>query len=317
MKTISKIMLGIVLGTIITFTSNAQPKSEIPEDNQSRINWADADTLYTFQLDQQTNKWIFFQREIRRFNDKNLPTENYVQEWDKNSGSWTNYLRVNYTYDSYGNEIEEIKQAWDKAFDNWVNAELKTTTYKGKRKEEILFQQWKKPSNEWFNVMKYLLQYNENGIENTITIKLYNGISKTWDNHKRFLMEFENIFLPPSTVVAESWKYEHWETNGKYEIQYNGRGYKTLETRYTWNKSNNEWYEGIQKEMMYDKKGNQIEYIESKFNFTDKNWIKFNRNTAAYNELGYMLEKTEYVWNRDTKQWEIAGQYKFTTETKI
>lgn len=317
MKTLSKIWLGLILSALIAITANAQPKSEIVDDKETKINWAGADTLYTFQFDEQLNKWIYFQREIRRFNGGDIPIENFVQTWNKETKKWTNYLRVNYTYDEHGNEVEAITQQWDPAFNNWLNAELKTTTYKGRKKEEILFQQWKKPTNEWFNVMKYLLKYNDKGKENSITISLFNGITNSWDNYRRFLMEFDNMYAPPSSIVSESWKNRSWETIGKYDLMYNGRGKKTSEIRFTWNQSNKKWLEGVKVEMEYDKKGNQISYEESKYDVKNYNWVKFNRSLSSFNESGYMTEKTEYIWNRTQNEWEIKAKFKFTTEAKI
>lgn len=317
MKTIIKLMIGIVLTTFICVNANAQPKSEIPDDNKPKMNWSGADTLYTFQFSSATNSWDYFQREIRRFDNNNNPTENFVQVWNNQTQNWANYLRVNYAYDEKGNEIEEITQQWDNATNNWVNARLRTTTYKGRHKEEVLFQQWKKPTNEWFNIMKYLIKYNDNGDKNSVVIKLYNGVTKDWDNYKKYLMEFDTPHSPPSIVVAESWVDHDWSTEGKYTIEYNWRGDKTLETRYTWNKSMKAWLEGIMLEMFYDKKGNQTEYIEMKYDYANKSWVNFSRSTAIYNEEGYMTGKTEFIWNRGTSQWDIKGQYKFTTETNI
>lgn len=317
MKTISKLMIGLVLAAFMAINVNAQPKSEIPDDNTPKMNWQEADTLYTFEFDNQSNTWIYFQREIRRFNEKNIPTENFVQVWNKTNQSWSNYLRVNYTYDDRGNEVEEITQEWDNSSNNWVNAQLRTTTYKGRQKEEILFQQWKKPTEEWYNMMKYLIKYNVNGDKNTVIISLYNGVTKNWDNYKKFLMEFDNPYGPPSTIIAESWSSNDWKTEGKYEILYNGRGNKTLETRYTYNQTNRTWLEGIMLEMQYDRKGNQTAYIEKKYDFGNKQWINFNKFNAFYNEDGYMTEKTEFIWNRTTSQWDEKGKYKFTTEAKM
>jgi len=312
-----KIMIGIVLSAFMVVNSNAQPKSEIPDDNKPKMNWSGADTLYTFQFNSASNSWVYFQREIRRFDDQQNPTENFVQVYNSQNNSWANYLRVNYTYDASGNEIEEITQEWDKSTSNWVNAQLRTTSYKGRHKEEVLFQQWKKPSNEWFNIMKYLIKYNDNGDKNTVVIKLYNGVTREWDNHKRFKMEFDYEYAPPSIVVAETWSSNDWKTEGKYDIQYNWRGDKTQEIRYTWNQSKNTWFEGVMLEMFYDKNGNQTEYIEKKYDFANKSWMSFNKFTAKYNEEGNMTEKTEYLWNRQANQWDIKGQYKFATDTNI
>lgn len=317
MKTISKLMIGIALSAFMVIQTNAQPKSELPDDNKPKMNWSNADTLYTYQFNSTTNSWSYFQREIRRFDARQNPTENFVQIWQNQSLNWANYLRVNYSYDEKGNEIEEITQQWDISAKNWINAQLRTTSYKGTQKEEVLFQQWKKPTNEWYNIMKYLIQYNSNGDKNTVIIKLYNGVTRNWDNHKRFLMEFDNPYSPPSNVITESWVTDNWKTEGKYEINYNWRGDKTNEIRYTWNISSGNWLKGIMLEMFYDNKGNQIEYQEKKFDYLNNNWINFNKFSAIYNEEGYMTEKTEYTWNRNTKQWDIKGQYKFTTETKI
>ncbi len=315
MKTISKIMIGLVLSAFMVINTNAQPKSEIPDDNKPKMNWSGADTLYTFQFNSNSNTWTFFQREIRRFDNAQNPTENFVQIWE--SQNWKNYLRVNYTYDDKGNEIEQITQEWDPSSNNWVNAQLRTTTYKGRHKEEVLFQQWQKPTNEWYNIMKYLIKYNENGDKNTVSIKLYNGVTKNWDNHKRFLMEFENPYSPPSVVIAESWATNEWKTEGKYEIEYNWRGDRTIERRYTYNHGQNSWLEGVMFEMFYDKEGNQTEYVEKKYDYNNQNWVNFNKFSALYNTEGYMTEKTEYIWNRGTNQWEVKGQYKFTTDAKI
>lgn len=315
MKTIVKLMAGIVLSALLVITANAQPKSEIPDDSKPKMNWSDADTLYTFQFSANTNSWTYYQREIRRFDNKHNPTENFVQIWQNNS--WSNYLRVNYTYDEKGNEIEEITQEWDSSTRNWVNAQLKSTSYKGRLKEEVLFQQWKKPAEEWFNVMKYLIKYNNNGDKNTVLISLYNGVTKNWDNHKRYAMEFENPYSPPSVVIASTWTNGSWNTEGKYEIAYNWRGDKTQEIRYTWNRGKNTWLEGILHEMIYDKSGNQTDFIEKKYDYSTSKWMNFNKISAQYNTDGYMTEKTEYVWNRTTQQWDVAGQYKFTTDIKI
>jgi hypothetical protein len=314
MKTINKIMIGLVLATLAIVNVNAQPKSEIPDDNKPKMNWSGADTLFTFQFNTETNSWLYFQREIRRFDNEN-PIENFVQIWENQK--WINYLRVNYSYDENGNEIEEITQDWDSSTNTWVNAQLKTSSYKGRQKEEILFQQWKKPTNEWFNIMKYLIKYNLEGEKNEIAISLFNGVTKNWDNHKRFLMDFDLPYGPPTTVVAESWYSNSWKTDGKYEILYNWRGKKTNEVRYTWNQGKHIWMEGIMLEMAYDKSGNQTEYVEKKFDYANNNWMNFNKFSAAYNEEGNMIEKTEYKWDRITSQWNLSGQFKFTTDTKI
>ena len=315
MKTIIKLMTGIMLSAMLVVTAAAQPKSEIPDDNKPKMNWSGADTLYTFQFNSNTNSWSYYQREVRRFDDKQNPTENFVQIWKNNI--WSNYLRVNYTYDEKGNEIEEITQEWDPSTNSWVNAQLRTTSYNGRHKEEVLFQQWKKPTNEWYNIMKYLIKYNDNGDKNAVVIKLYNGVTRNWDNHKRFLMEFDNPYGPPTKVIAETWSSEAWKTEGKYEIAYNWRGDKTQEIRYTWNQGKKSWLEGILLEMIYDKEGNQTEYVEKKFDYTSSTWMNFNKFSAQYNSEGYMIEKTEYQWNRGTSQWDIKGQYKFTTDTEI
>jgi len=315
MKTIIKLMTGMMLTALLIVNANAQPKSEIPNDKKPKINWSGADTLYTFQYNDNTNSWTFFQREIRRFDDDDNPTENFVQVWQ--GQSWDNYLRVNYTYDEKGNEIEKITQQWDSSTKNWVNAQLRSTSYKNNNKEEVLFQDWKKPTNEWFNIMKYLIKYNDNGNKNAVIVRLYNGVTKNWDNHKRFLMEFSNPYGPPTTVIANSWLQGEWKTEGKYEIAYNWRGDKTEEIRYTYNSSNKKWLEGIMMEMMYDKTGNQTGYIEKKYDFANEQWVNFNRFSAEYNPDGYMTTKTEYTWNREAKQWDIKGQYRFTTDTEI
>lgn len=315
MKTINKLTIGLALSLLTLVSAYAQPKSEILEDNKTKINWQGADTLYTFQFNEATSSWIFFQREIRNFDAKQNPTENFVQVWENQK--WQNYLKVNYSYNELGDEIEEITQQWDESSMNWLNAQLRTTTYTGKNKEEVLFQQWKKPTGEWFNVMKYLVKYNNNGDKNAIVIKLFNGVTNNWDNHKQFLMKFDNPFGPPSEVISESWATNEWRTTGKYDILYNWRGQKTNETRYTWNSSSKRWLEGLMYEMVYDRSGNQIEHIEKKYDNSNKNWMNFNRFTAIYNDKDYMTEKIEYQWNRSTQQWDEVGKYKFTTDMKI
>jgi len=317
MKTKVKIIIGLLVSMFMVLNLNAQPKSEIPEDNKTKMNWANADTLYTFQLDEASNMWIYFQREIRRFNEKNIAVENFVQTYQLDSKSWVNYLKINYTYDERGHQIEEITQTWDKGFNNWVNAQLTTTVYKGNKKEEILFQEWKRPTNEWFNVMKYLIKYNDKGSENIVTVSLYNGITKEWDNYKRFVMEFETDFTPPTNVVAETYLSGNWKTDGKYSMDYNSRGDKVRETRYTWNQSTKYWLEALQMELVYDKKGNQIEYIEKKYDVTKNDWTSFNKFTATYNEQGNMIEKVEYTFDRTTNQWTVVTTFRFTTDNKI
>jgi len=102
MKTTMKIMIGIAISVLMVLGANAQPKSEIPDDNKTKMNWAGADTLYTFEFDAASNSWIYFQREVRRFNTKNDPIENFVQVYAKQTKSWENYLKVNYSYDEKG-----------------------------------------------------------------------------------------------------------------------------------------------------------------------------------------------------------------------
>jgi len=317
MKTMMKIMIGVTISVLMVLGAQAQPKSDLPDDNKTKMNWAGADTLYTFEFDAASNSWIYFQREIRRFNAKSDPLENFVQVYDRQTTKWDNYLKVNYSYNEKGYETEEITQTWDKNFNNWVNAKLRTTSYKGNQKDEILFQEWKRPTNEWFNVMKYLLKYNSNGEQNIVTINLYNGISKNWDNHKRFTMDYEYPFNPPTTVVSESFLNGEWKTDGQYIMAYNMRGNKISETRYTWNQSKRSWLEGIQLDMMYDKKGNQTEFVEKKYDIQSKDWTNFSRFIATYNESNYMIEKIEYTFDRKANQWVESGKFKFTTDKKI
>ncbi len=317
MKTIKKIILGLAFSAFMVVNVYAQPKSAIIENKDTKINWAQADTLYTFQFDSESNSWMFFQREIRRFNEKKLPIENFVQNWSIKHHSWINYLKVNYTYDEYEKKIEEITQEWNSNFKNWVNANLKTITYNGRNREEILFQEWKKPTSEWYNIMKYLIKYNEIGKENIISVSLYNGITQDWDNYKQFNMEFSSPFTPPTNVITETWLNMEWKKEGMYEIQYNVRGYRTNEVRYTWNQGLRKWVEGLKKEILYDKKGNMLEYKELRFDHKKNEWTNFNKYDSIYNEDGYMTEKTEFVWNRVTNQWDVAGKFRFTTDAKI
>ncbi|MEE4196281.1 MAG: hypothetical protein V2I54_01440 [Bacteroidales bacterium] len=319
MKTMMKMMMGLIVSALMVNTLSAQPKSEIPTEKDSKMNWADADTLYTYQYQESTGLWVYFEREVRRFNDKGLPTENFVQTYSQEDNSWTNYLRENYTYDQNGNEIEVITQHWDKNFKNWVNARLKTINYNGKKREEILFQEWKRPTNEWFNIMKYLITYNDAGKEYSVTINLFDGASQDWRYYKRFLMDFEIDFAPPTSVIVEDWNREKrsWQTEGKYMLSYNGRRMKTEEIRLTYNNSLRSFIEGLKFNMDYDKKGNMIEYVEQKYDLSNKTWINFIRHTATYNEKQYMTEKTEYSWDKSMDQWVEENKYKFSTEKNI
>ncbi|MCG8411972.1 MAG: hypothetical protein MI739_11885 [Bacteroidales bacterium] len=314
MKTLNKITLGLMLISLSCFNIKSQPKSEITNDNETSINWAEADTLYTFRLNEQTKGWEYFQREIRKF-ENNLPIENFVQI--RTNNQWQNYLRANYSYNNKGDEISEIIQEWDTINNNWVNAKQKTSTYKRGKREEILFQEWKYPTNKWFNIMKYLINYNNSGNENTIIISLFNGVTNQWDNYKKFQMFFDAENIPPSKVITESWANQNWRTDGKYIMEYNWHGDKTLEIRHTWNYSKKDWIKAIMHNMKYDKKGNQTEFIEQKYDNKTNNWIYFNKISALYNQKGYMTEKTEYKWNRTTKNWDIKGQFKFTSDSKI
>jgi len=319
MKTMMKITMGLMVSVLMITSINAQPKSEIPTEKDNKMNWANADTLYTFQYHEASDSWVYFQREIRRFNDEDQPTENFVQAYDLENNSWTNYLRQNYVYDKHGNETEVITQRWNEDFDDWVNARLKTINYKGRKREEILFQEWKRPTNEWFNIMRYLITYNDEGEEYSITINLYDGATYSWNNYKRFLMDFESSFLPPTSVIVENWNREkrNWETEGKYMLSYNGRGKKTEEIRLTYNNSMRRFIEGMKFNMSYDKKGNMVEYVEKKYDLANKSWMNFVKYEASYNEMQYMTEKVEYTWNRNTNQWEVEERYKFSTEKNI
>ncbi len=319
MKTMMKMTMGLIVSALMITSINAQPKSEIPTEKDNKMNWADADTLYTYQYHEASDSWVYFEREIRRFNDKDQPTENFVQSYNIENKSWTNNLRQNYTYDERGNEIEVITQRWDENFNDWVNARLKTLNYKGKKREEILFQEWKRPTNEWFNIMKYLITYNNKGEEYSVTVNLFNGATKQWDNYKRFLMDFENQFAPPTSVIVENWNSRNgnWETEGKYMMRYNGRGMKTEEIRLTYNNSLRTFIEGMKFNMSYDRKGNMTEYVEKKYDLAGKSWINSNKYTASYNEKQYMTEKTEYSWDKSNNEWVEVNKFKFSTEKEI
>lgn len=319
MKTMMKIMMGLMVSVLMITTINAQPKSEIPTEKENKMNWADADTLYTFQYHEESDSWIYFEREIRRFNDNDQPTENFVQTYNLDNQSWTNSMRVNYTYDEKGNEIEAITQHWDKNYKDWVNARLKTVSYKGRKREEILFQEWKRPTEEWYNIMKYLITYNDKGKEYSVTINLFNGATRQWDNYKRFLMDFESPFAPPTSVIVENWNSGQgsWETEGKYMMRYNGRGMKTEEVRLTYNNSLRSFIEGMKFNMSYDKKGNMIEYVEKKYDITGKSWMNFSKYTASYNEQQYMTEKVEYSWDKSSNQWVETNKFRFSTDINI
>ncbi len=320
MKTMMKTTMGLMVSVLMLSTGiNAQPKSQIPTEKDQKMNWADADTLYTYQYDEASDSWVYFEREVRRFNDQDKPLENFVQTYNVEDNSWTNALRENYTYDENGNEIEVITQSWDKNFNDWVNAQMRIINYKGRKREEILFQEWKRPANEWFNVMKYLITYNDRGEEYAVTINLFNGATQNWDNYKRFLMDFQNSYAPPSSVIVENWSAaeQSWLTEGKYMLLYNGRGKKTEEIRLTYNNSMRTFIEGMKFNMSYDRKGNMTEYVEKKYDLANKSWVNYIKQTATFNDQQYMTEKIEYKWDKSANQWVEVNKYKFSTKKNI
>jgi len=67
-------------------------------------------------------------------------------------------------------------QTWRPSFNDWVNTQLKTSYYnRFSERKEILFQEWQKPGEEWINTVRYIMDYNMEGLENNITISKYNS----------------------------------------------------------------------------------------------------------------------------------------------
>jgi hypothetical protein len=279
-----------------------------------RVGKENIDTSYTWEWNQDSSRWELFGRKLDFLKQNQALLASLNQRWKPQEGKFANHKRTIKSYNNKNKVVETLHQQWDSTRNDWYNLELKTITYDrlGKR-SEILYQEWKRAVGRWVNTSRYLIDYNRLGEKSNIEIKAYDPDSDTWYNHQRYLFQYEDGFGPPDAAIVENWNRskQQWTKRGRYEMDYNFRGQKTMESRATWNRSVKDYINGIRYLFNYDKKKKTAEILQH-WNYGTKEWNNAKRKKFTYDEEGELKEEYTYRWNNNDQEWLLKERLKYS-----
>lgn len=312
------LMMGLIFFLFPTIITAQQADLSVPE------NWAKdtllsdkdyetIDTTYTFQQDENKNKWFIYGRTLDYLNRKENSVLLLNQQWNSTDSNWVNKERTVKSYNKHDKEIQSLYQEWNTDFDDWIHVKMKTITYEGREKSEVLYQEWMKPAGEWINSMLYMLEYNRDGEKSDIIIKTYAPSNDTWVNAHRYDFEYQSGYGYPDVVYLEKWipSKKSWAKRGKYNLNHNIRGKKTFESRATWNDIKNEWINSIRYMMEYEK-DKITEEIEQRYNYKTKEWVNANRSLYEYNEAGELKTESRQKWDSTQDDWKTVNKFMYS-----
>ena len=298
-----------ILSTGLWKPAEAQPQNIKPDNliQESFKNYNYIDTSYMFKFNEQTEKWGLHGRTLKYLGSKENPLLELNQFYDSEGATWKNDLRTIKSYDERGQEIQTLKQNWNDNFKDWTHVTLKTITYEGRKKSEILYQEWMKPAGQWINSTLYLIDYNDEGNEDMVVIKTYSVSTKTWNAETRYSLDYPAGFGKPDVAYVEKWlpAQKSWKRTGRYLLKHDFRGNKIMESRSTWNDIHDKWVHGLKFLMEYDKELIKKE-IQQRWNFKQEQWINAKRNLYDYSEEGELKVETEQTWDEMANDWKTT-----------
>jgi len=303
--------LVLLLGS---FSASAQEKIEeklFQRDSLiQRVGLENIDTSYTYEWNKDSSRWEIFGRDLEFYRANQKLLARLEQKWQPAELEYVNSSRTIKSYDDQGLVVESLHQQWDTTRQEWINLELKTITYDDAgNKSEILYQEWRRAVGRWISSTRYLIDYNRKGERSNIVIRSYNPQSDSWTNYQRYLFRYENGYGPPDEALVQSWDLQagEWKKQGLYNMRYNFRGQKTVESRATWNESMRQWIKGIRYRFNY-KKDLKIAQVLQRWDYGTRKWYNAVRKQFKYDENDELKEELTYQWNKDTGQWVLENR---------
>ncbi|MFP4620801.1 MAG: hypothetical protein ACLFM7_05785 [Bacteroidales bacterium] len=309
-----------ILFSLLTGKVNAQ--EEIDEELYNKdsliqmVGKQNIDTSYTWEWNQDSSRWDFHGRNIEFYKGPQNLLASHEQRWQPEDKEFANHKRSIKSYNDKNKVVEDLEQEWDSTSNDWVNLELRTITYDrlGNR-SEILYQEWKRALGKWVNTTRYLIEYNRMGEKSNIVIRAYDPEEDRWYNHQRYLFEYEDGFGPPDASIVEGWNRakQDWEEKGRYNMEYNFRGQKTMESRATWNQSIKDYINGIRYLIDYDKKKKTSETLQH-WDLSSDKWNNRKQWEFKYDEDGELKEELTYQWDKKNQQWSLQRRLRYSME---
>jgi hypothetical protein len=312
-----------ILGVLILFSfvaNKANAQEEIQQELYrkdsliKRVGKQNIDTSYSWEWNQDSMRWELYGRKIQFYRQNRNLLAALNQRWKPNEKEFVNHERSIKSYNNKNKVVESLEQRWDSTRNNWVNLKLRTYTYDrlGKR-SEVLYQEWKRAVGRWVNTTRYLIDYNRLGERSNIVIKAYNPDQDSWYNHQRYLFQYDDGFGPPDAAIVEGWNTsaQEWQKKGKYNMAYNFRGQKTMESRATWNQSIKDYINGIRYLISY-KKSKKTSEILQHWDYGSNEWSNQKQLKFKYNEEGELKEELTYRWNSDNQDWLLKRRLRYT-----
>jgi len=312
-----------ILGLIFMFsviTNRVTGQEEIQQELYKkdsliqRVGKQNIDTSYTWEWNQDSSRWDLFGRKIEFFKQNQKLLASLNQRWKPNKSEFVNHERSIKNYNNKNKVVESLQQEWDSTRNNWVNLKLQTYTYdRLGKKSEVLYQEWKRAVGRWVNTTRYLIDYNRLGDKSNIVIKAYDPQQDRWYNHQRYLFQYDDGFGPPDASIVQGWNRsaQEWQKTGKYAMNYNFRGQKTMESRATWNQSIEEYINGIRYLINYDKRKKSSEILQH-WDYGSKEWNNRKQMKFIYNNEGELKEELTYRWNNNDQQWLLKRRLRYT-----
>ena len=277
------------------------------------------DTNYTFKRNEDSARWELYNREIDLYESNNQLLAIINQRYDPESGGWERYDRTIKTYNDRGNLIENLHQEWHPNLKKWMNLKIKTISYNGQNeKEEILYHEWREAMGRWISTIRYHVSYNLNGEESNVLVKVYDPATNTWKKNTRYTFTYEGDMGQPTETLIERFDSfsKTWQKSGKYVLNHNLRGETTREVHITWNKSLNDWINGLQFKRTYNK--NQLmSEVKQRWDYSQKIWHNALRSNFNYDDKGELSKLVEEVWSPDSVAWQVKNQYLYSDVKEI
>ena len=312
-----------ILGVFLLFsgvTNKVTGQEEIQKELYTkgsliqRVGKQNIDTSYSWEWNKDSSRWDLFGRKIEFYKKNQKLLASLNQRWKPDKNEFVNYERNIKNYNNKNKVVESLQQEWDSTRNAWVNLKLQTYTYdRLGKKSEVLYQEWRKAIGRWVNTTRYLIDYNRLGERSNIVIRAYEPEEDSWYNHQRYLFQYDDGFGPPDAAIVQKWNRSarEWQKEGKYDMNYNFRGQKTMESRATWNQSIEEYINGIRYTIEYDKRKKTSEILQH-WDYGSKEWNNRKQFKFKYDEEGELKEELTYSWNNNNNQWLLKRRLRYT-----
>ena len=290
--------------TQINYSWNTDKWVESTKDSTKWISSSLSESISSYKWND--GNWIGTKKVRNTYNSANKLISNETLAWGGDETNWRDSLHTLYEYNE--NNIEILKVNAKKVGDDWVAVdstkhEIEYITIAGKKLTKSDFSaKWTATSGTWTGTgTKILNEYDSNGnkiLINTYTIK--NGI---WVNKDSTRYEYKDGNASLKILeVKMTWNTDRWTGNYKNEYTY---GDTITNTRYTWNKTINDWIGGDKSSIIYQKDGKTVlATILYSWNDGKKDWVSSIKHEYEYDLHGNQIKDITYIFDVKLGLWQ-------------